>query len=125
MKQVFVLIVRKCNRVTRWTLKIPSQLLLVDSTMVTVGKNVFHGERSGIKLHVSFTLEIHMPLDFIETIGLKHDGPVGRLLAAKRFVLVEDRSYFSIKPLDQYTADKQDFAIQIKENIELSNVKSL
>ncbi|MET0786214.1 MAG: hypothetical protein ABWY25_05870 [Paenisporosarcina sp.] len=39
MKQVFALIVGKCNRVTRRTLKIPNQLLLVDSTTVTVGKN--------------------------------------------------------------------------------------
>lgn len=107
MKEVFALIVHKCNRVTRRTLKIPNQLLLVDSTTITVGKTrlpwaVYHGERSGIKLHVSFSLETGMPLHVIETVGLKHDGPVGRHLADKRFVLVEDRAYFSIKQADQY-----------------------
>lgn len=130
MKQVFAMVVRKCNRVTRRMLKIPNQLLLVDSTTVTVGKKrlpwaVYHGERSGIKLHVSFSLETGMPLDVIETTGLKHDGPVGKLLADKRFVHVEDRAYFSIKQLDQYVMDKQDFVIRMKENVELSNVKSL
>lgn len=130
MKEVFALIVRKCNRVTRRTLKIPNQLLLVDSTTVTVGKTrlpwaVYHGERSGIKLHVSFSLETKMPLEVIETVGLKHDGPVGRRLADKRFVLVEDRAYFSIKQVDQYLIEKQDFVIRVKENVKLSNRKSL
>ncbi|OLN21151.1 IS4 family transposase [Domibacillus antri] len=130
MKQVFALIVRKCNRVTRRTLKIPNQLLLVDSTTVTVGKTrlpwaVYHGERSGIKLHVSFSLETQMPLHVIETTGLKHDAPVGRQLADPRFVLVEDRAYFSIKQVDQYLTEDQDFVIRMKENVELSHVKSL
>ncbi|MCP3763641.1 IS4 family transposase [Domibacillus sp. A3M-37] len=130
MKQVFALIVRKCNRVTRRTLKIPNQLLLVDSTTVTVGKTrlpwaVYHGERSGIQLHVSFSLETHMPLHVIETIGLKHDPPVGRQLADPRFVLVEDRAYFSIKQIDQYLVKEQDFVIRMKENLELPHVKSL
>lgn len=130
MKQVFAMVVRKCNRVTRRTLKIPNQLLLIDSTTITVGKTrlpwaVYHGERSGIKLHVSFSLETKMPLHVIETTGLKHDGPVGQLLADPRFVLVEDRAYFSIKQVDQYLSEKQDFVIRIKENIELSGGKSL
>jgi hypothetical protein len=43
IKQVFALIVRKCNRVTRRTLKIANQLLIVDSTTVTVGKHTFCG----------------------------------------------------------------------------------
>ncbi|WP_063974528.1 hypothetical protein [Domibacillus aminovorans] len=75
MKQVFALIVRKYNRVTRRTLKIPNQLLLVDSTTVTVGKThlpwaIYHGERSGIKLHVSFTLETKMPLEWQAEMAL-------------------------------------------------------
>ncbi|MFZ3591897.1 IS4 family transposase, partial [Bacillus sp. DJP31] len=130
MKQVFALIVNKCNRVTRRVLKIPNRLLLVDSTTITVGKSrlpwaVFHGERSGIKFHVSFTPETNMPLNVIETIGLKHDGPVGEGLADKRFVLVEDRAYFKIKRIDQFVLDEQDFVIRIKENVELSTIKSL
>jgi hypothetical protein len=95
MKQIFALIVQKCNRVTRRTLKIPNWLLLIDSTTITVGKTpflwaVYHGEGSGIKLHVSVTLETKMPLHVIENTGLKHDGPVGKRLTDKRFMLVED-----------------------------------
>nr|WP_232713346.1 hypothetical protein [Bacillus xiapuensis] len=60
MKEVFHLIVGKCNRATRRTLTMPKHLLLVNSTRITVGKTrlpwvVYHGERSGIKLHVSFS----------------------------------------------------------------------
>jgi hypothetical protein len=87
MKQVFALIIHKCNRVTRRNLKIPNQLLLMDSTTITVGKTrlpwaMYHGERSGIKLHVSFSLETNMPLNIIETTGLKQDGPVSQLLGS-------------------------------------------
>lgn len=82
MKEAFALIVRKCNRGTRRALKISNRLLLADSTTITVGKNrlpwaLYHGERSGIKLHVSFTPETGMPLDVMETTGLVHDGPIG------------------------------------------------
>ena len=130
MKKAFALVVDKCNRATRRALKIPKRLLLVDSTTLTVGKNrlpwaLYHGERSGIKLHVSYTPETCMPLDVVETTGLVHDGPVGEGLADQRFILVQDRAYFNIKRIDQFVADKQDFVIRMKENIELSTVRSL
>ncbi len=38
IKELFNLIVSKCNRATRRSLKIPKKLLLVDSTTITVGK---------------------------------------------------------------------------------------
>lgn len=127
---MFALITGKCNRVTRRTIKIPNQLLLVDSTTITMGKTrlpraVYQGERSGIKLHVSFSPETDIPVKVVETTGLKHDGPVGKQLSDRRFVLVEDRAYFSIKQIDNYLLDGQDFVIRMKENVELSSVKSL
>lgn len=130
MKKAFALVVDRCNRATRRALKIPNRLLLVDSTTITVGKNrlswaLYHGERSGIKLHVSFTSETGMPLAVIETGGLVHDGPVGEGLADPRFILVQDRTYFNIKRIDRFVSDKQDFVIRMKENIELSAVRSL
>ncbi|MEK3888034.1 transposase [Bacillus sp. FSL K6-3431] len=93
--------------------------MVVDSTAITVGNcglqwTVFHGERSGIKLHVSFTPETNMPLKLIETVGLKHDGPVGEGIAYKRFVLVEDRAYFKIKRIDKFILDGQNFVIRVK-----------
>ena len=130
MKQAFALIVDKCNRATRRALKIPNRLLLVDSTTITIGKNrlpwaLYHGERSGIKLHISFTPETGMPLDVVETTGLVHDGPVGERLADRRFILVQDRAYFNIKRIDRFVLDKQDFVIRMKENMELSTIRSL
>lgn len=130
MKKALALVVDKCNRATRRSLKIPKQLLLVDSTTMTVGKNrlpwaLYHGERSGIKLHVSFTPETGMPLNVVETTGLVHDGPVGESLADRRFILVQDRAYFNIKRIDGFVSDNQDFVIRMKENVELSTIRSL
>lgn len=39
MKKLFHLVVSKCNRATRRSLKISKELLLVDSTTITVGKS--------------------------------------------------------------------------------------
>jgi hypothetical protein len=130
IKQLFDLIVSKCNRKTRRSLKFPRQLLVVDSTTITVGKSrlpwaVYHGERSGVKLHVSYLPESEMPLKSIDTIGLKHDGPVGEHLADDRYILVEDRAYFKIKRIEQFAENGQDFVIRIKENVELFQPHSL
>ena len=56
-KTLFEIIVSKCNRQIRRILKLPKQLIAVDSTTVTVGENrlkwaKFKGKKSGIKLHV-------------------------------------------------------------------------
>lgn len=132
MKRIFEVIVGKLNRATRRTLKMPRTLLSIDSTTITVGKTrlpwaVYHGERSGIKLHVSFTNETVMPLQIVETTGLKHDGPIGVSLEDKRFILVCDRAYFSIDKVDRYVTEKekQHFVIRLKDNVQLNRKKSL
>ena len=130
MKRIFEIIIGKLNRATRRTLKMPKTLLSIDSTTITVGKTrlpwaVYHGERSGIKLHVSFTNETAMPLKVVETTGLKHDGPIGESLEDKRFILVCDRAYFSIDKVDRYVQEHQDFVIRLKDNVQLNRKKSL
>lgn len=132
IKRVFEVIVGKLNRATRRTLKMPKTLLSMDSTTITVGKSrlpwaVYHGERSGIKLHVSFANETAMPLQIVETTGLKHDGPIGVSLEDKRFILVCDRAYFSIDKVDRYVTEteKQHFVIRLKDNVQLNRKKSL
>ncbi len=105
-------------------------LLIVDSTTITVGKTrlpwaVYHGERSGIKLHVSYSPETDMPLQVVESTGLVHDGPVGERLIDPRFVMVEDRAYFKIKRIDHFVADQQHFVIRMKDNIEVVRPHSL
>jgi hypothetical protein len=130
VKRVFEVVVGKLNRAARRTLKMPKTLLSVDSTTITVGKTrlpwaIYHGERSGIKLHVSFTNETAMPLQVVETTGLKHDGPVGESLEDARFILVCDRAYFSIEKVDRYLQEKQHFVLRLKDNIQLNRKKSL
>jgi hypothetical protein len=48
-KQLFHLLISRCNRATRRQMSIPKELLLVDSTTITVGKSrlpwaLFHGD---------------------------------------------------------------------------------
>ena len=132
MKKLFHLVVSKCNRMTRRALKISKELLLVDSTTITVGKSrlpwsLYHGERAGIKLHVSYSPLTEMPLQVVETTGLVHDGPIGEQLVDSRFIMVEDRAYFKIKRIDQFTSDsdQQMFVIRMKENVEIFRPHSL
>lgn len=82
---------------------------LISSLIEAATWAIYHGERSGIKLHVSFTNETAMPLQVVETKGLKHDGPVGGNLEDARFILVCYRAYFSIEKVDRYLQEKQHF----------------
>ena len=86
---------------------------------------LYHGERSGFKLHVSFTNSTGMPLQVVETTGLKHDGPIGVELEDKGFIIVADRAYFSMDKVDRYVTTNQDFVIRLKDNIQLNRKKSL
>lgn len=130
IKQILHRIIGRLNRAARRSLRLPKGLLAIDSTTITVGKTrwpwaVYHGERAGIKLHVSYAIETGMPLQVIETTGLKNDGPIGVHLEDGRFILVGDRAYFSIDKVDRYVRTKQDFVIRLKENIQLHRKKSL
>lgn len=130
IKRIFELIVSRLNRAARRKLKLKKDLLLTDSTTITVGKRrlpwaLYHGERSGIKLHVSYTNRTSMPLQVVETTGLKHDGPIGVDLEDKHFILVADRAYFSIDKADRYARTGQEFVIRLKDNIQLNRKKSL
>ncbi|MDO0878253.1 IS4 family transposase [Anoxybacillus gonensis] len=130
MKRLFALVVSKCNRQTRRSLRFPKALRVVDSTTVTVGKNrltwaPYHGERSGVNMHVAYSPEQQMPSDIIETVGLRHDGPIGEQLTDVQSVLVEDRAYFKIERLDRFVKQKQPFVIRMKDNVEIHQKKSL
>jgi hypothetical protein len=129
-KQIFELVCSKCNRITRRNLNVPKELLLIDSTTITVGKNrlpwaLYHGERAGIKLHVSYTPETMMPHEVVETTGPMHDGPIGESLADKRFIIVEDRAYFKIPRIDMFTDTGQFFVIRVKDNVKIHRPHAL
>lgn len=66
-----------------------------------------------------------MPLQVVETTVLLHDGPIGEQLVDSRFIMVEDRAYFKIKRIDQFTVDQQMFVIRMKENVEIFRPHSL
>jgi hypothetical protein len=91
MKRLFALIVSKCNRQTRRSLRFPKALRVVDSTTVTVGKNrlawtPYHGERAGVHMHVAYSPEQHMPSDIVETVGRRHvQKAMGRINAKRHF----------------------------------------
>lgn len=129
-KKLFQLVLQKCSRQTRRQLKLPKELLLIDSTTITVGKTrlpwaPFHGERAGIKLHVAFHPSSGQPLNVVETEGLRHDGPVGEQLANDAFILVQDRAYGKIERFDRYLAEGQSFVIRLKDNVHLVNPHAL
>jgi hypothetical protein len=129
-KRLFDLIIKKCNRITRRQLKIPKDLLLIDSTVVTVGKTrlswaPYHGERAGIKLHVALTEANTMPMNVVETVGIRHDGPIGEELVDDRYIIIADRAYGKIERFDRYKREGQSFVIRLKGNVKLKRRKSL
>ena len=132
-KKLFEILITKCNRSTRRILKLPKDLLAVDSTTITVGEGrlkwaKFKGNKSGIKLHVALNVNTLMPQKVIETTANKHDGPIGEKLINTDCILVEDRAYGKHKRYDMFKSIKQAFVIRIKDNITLSypkNIKSL
>lgn len=129
-KDLFHLLVRKCNRETRRKLDFPKELLLIDSTTMTVGKTrlpwaPYHGERAGIKLHVALQAESEQPLKVIETVGSRHDGPVGENLTHADYIMVMDRAYGKLERLDRYKQEGQSFVIRLRDNVHFEKPRAL
>jgi hypothetical protein len=129
-KKCFHYLIQKSNRQTRRKLQFPKELLLIDSTTITVGKTrllwaPYHGERAGIKLHVAFHAESGQPQQVVETVGSRHDGPIGEVLANPEFIIVQDRAYGKIERLDRYKSERQSFVIRLKDNVHLVSPHAL
>lgn len=132
-KKLFEILINKCNRSTRRVLKLPKDLLAVDSTTITVGEGrlkwaKFKGTKAGIKLHVAFNVNTLMPQKVVETNASKHDGPIGEELINTDCIMVEDRAYGKHDRYDMFKSINQAFVIRIKDNITISypkNIKSL
>jgi len=110
-KEILALALSRCNREMRRVTNFPKELLWVDSTTITVDNNrlawtPYHGERSGVKLHIALKLSINMPKKVIETTGLKHDSPVLDELVDTDCIIVADRAYLQIKPSDRFVEEK-------------------
>jgi len=70
-----------------------------------------------VKLHVAFHAASGRPQNVVETVGSRHDGPVGEELANSDYILVQDRAYGKIERLDRYKREGQSFVIRLKDNI--------
>ena len=80
-KELFRTLLSRCNRWIRRSTSFPKELLLIDSTTMTVGESrlpwaPYHGKRFGVKLHVALLEASKMPYDIVETKGLQHDSPI-------------------------------------------------
>lgn len=130
-KNIFHLLLEKCNRQCRRKLKIIKNILAVDSTTITTSKTQlkwagFHGQRAGIKLHVQFNVDSLMPTMVEESIARRHDSVLGDKLLAPLSIIVEDRAYGKIERFDNYaTIESQTFVIRIKENLTLVQGRKL
>ncbi|MGL5513882.1 MAG: IS4 family transposase, partial [Sporomusa sp.] len=130
IKEIFTLFCSRCNRQLRRQCNFPKELLLIDSTTVTVGKTrllwaPYHGERAGVKLHTALQLSTQILQKVVETTGLKHDSPMLDELANKDCIVVADRAYFQIERSDLFCQEGQPFVIRLKANVELTQRKSL
>lgn len=129
-KKAFIAILRKCNRKTRRSLSIPKQIVAVDSTTITFGESKlpwakYHGEKSGVKLHVHLNIDTSMPVKVEETTGLVHDNVVSKADLFENTILVKDRAYTDLKTFDNYKNNNQDFVIRIRNNSKFISKKSL
>ncbi|MGG1652204.1 IS4 family transposase [Paenibacillus sp. NRS-1780] len=129
-KELFHRVIHKCSRETRRKLTFPKELLLIDSTTMTVGKTrlpwaPYHGERAGIKLHVALRAESAQPLQVIQTLGSRHDGPVSEALAQPDYIVVMDRAYGKLERLDDFKTHGQSFVIRLRDNVHLEKPHAL
>lgn len=129
-KDLFELLLTKCNRKCRRKIKINKNILSVDSTTITTSKTQlkwagFHGQRAGIKLHVQFNVDSLMPTKVEERVARSHDITMGDKLLAPLHVIVEDRAYGKIERFDNFASIEQAFVIRIKENLTLVQSRKL
>jgi hypothetical protein len=65
------------------------------------------------------------PQNVVETVGSRHDGPVGEELANSAYILVQDRAYGKMERFDRYKTEGQSFVIRLKENVQIVWQQSL
>ncbi|KHL96946.1 hypothetical protein QW71_04890 [Paenibacillus sp. IHB B 3415] len=122
-KRLLDLMIGLCNRKTQRVLGIPKELLIVDSTTITVGLGRLSwaphkGQKSGVKLHVGIIGDQGELHKVTETTGYEPDLKSCPDLLDSRFILVADRSYGKHKLFDSYQEQKkrQYFVIRLRDN---------
>ncbi|MBB6024957.1 hypothetical protein HNR77_006109 [Paenibacillus sp. JGP012] len=129
-KALFHRLVSQKNRRFRRQLAFPKELLLIDSTTVTVGETrlpwaPYHGKRAGVKLHVALRETEHVPEKVVETIGSLHDGPLSEQLVHPDFIMIMDRAYGKLERLDRFKTSKQSYVVRLRDNVNLHEPRSL
>lgn len=120
-KRMLDLMIQLCNRATKRKLGIPKDLLVVDSTKITVGIGrlpwaPLKGEKAGIKLHVSLLADQGQLHKVTETTGNTPDLNRCADVVDSRFILVADRAYGKHKQFDEYFEHQQYFVIRLRDN---------
>jgi hypothetical protein len=119
-KKLFERLSKKMNRQTRRKTNLP--LFAIDSTTITVGSNrlswaPFRGEKSGIKVHVTFDVNDSLPIQAEDSDALEPDGLQLPLLTQRSScVYIGDRGYASYKDFDAMQEKQQFFVIRLKKN---------
>ncbi|MBE0339353.1 transposase [Paenibacillus sp. 23TSA30-6] len=78
-----------------------------------------------MRLHVALQAENGHPLQVIETLGFRHDGPVCEALAQPDYILVMDRAYGKLERLDDFKIQGQSFVIRLRDNVHLEKPHTL
>lgn len=122
-EELFYKLLEGCNRVARRKMKIPKQILLLDSTMIQLCYSLFdwakyRTRKGAIKLHYLFDLEAYLP-QFIQIT----DGKVGDITAARQFnispdsILVMDRAYVDYQWWHELHQQGTTFVIRAKKDL--------
>jgi hypothetical protein len=113
-------LIGKCNRTTLRSLSLPC--FATDSSMITVGEGrlpwaKFHGERSGVKLHVRLNVHTHSLAQAEESIARAHDSSIAsKLLNETSVITIHDRGYCKYQRMDQLHEENKYFIIRLRKN---------
>ena len=130
-KRAFSLILSKSNRSVRRAMASETRkIIAVDSTTMTFGKSKlpwakYHGEKSGVKLHIHYDVASEMPVKAEESTGLVHDSAVSKYDTFEGAILVKDRAYTDMEVFDIHKSAKQQFVVRLRNNSKFMNKKSL
>jgi hypothetical protein len=119
-KKLFERLSKKMNRQMSRKNNLP--LFAMDSTTITVGANrlswaPFRGEKSGIKVHVTFDVNDSLPMQAEDSDALEPDGLQLPLLTSHpSCVYIGDRGYSCYKDFDAMHEKQQFFVIRVKKN---------
>jgi IS4 transposase len=128
-KRLFHELIQKCNRKTRRKLKYPKELLVIDSTQITVGRGrlpwaPIKGKRAGVKLNVALHPSTGQPRQVVESTGNRHDAQFIDALFEETCINVADRIYAKCKRFDKLVAQNKDFIIRLKDQVVLHKPRS-